>query len=653
MTRSNNKISALRGYNLPLQAWISALARRQPYGRLMTFALFSWTVLSLLFSMAFVQLAHSADVILNEYNAVPKTGGFLNVGKEDSRFGRREGNGDDWFEVVVVTDHLDMRGWQFVISNRTGVPAIPGPGEETFTLTLTDEPVWADLRSGTIITVAEDIDATAKAYRPEIGEWWINVRANDTASGKYITAMNFAVSNENTQFTILDALGAVAYGPSGEGISPLVGIGGTEVFKLEATPTGAITPSAIEYTDGSSSSFGLPNPWTDMTGPQIQDFSALRAVVPYFPLTSVVINEVNSHSDLPEVDWIELFNTTAAPIDIGGWFISDGAVNLMQYQIPPGTMIPANGYFVVLESSLPFSFDGEVGEAAYLSEGDGFGGMTGGRDSTNFGPVENGVSFGRFPNGSGPFFRMSSRTQGGLNSTPDFGPVVINEIMYKALGPFDLPLTGSDAEFIELRNGGIVDAPMAVDYGSAGIFPWRVSGGPNFDFPPTAVVPAQGFALLVTFDPVVEPLMLAAFRSHYGLLPSIPILGPSGGRLDNYTDSINLRRPDEPSLGLAPLVLRDSVTYFDFGDWPTEPDGTGPSLERIDPDVAASDSTRWAASLNAKGTPGAENSVVNVPEPAVVVQQIAVCLSLSVLLRIRNRRPQRLATRPEKNGIEV
>ncbi|MBC8341072.1 MAG: hypothetical protein H8E63_05355 [Proteobacteria bacterium] len=240
MTRSNNTISTLRGYNLPLQAWISAFARRQPYGRLMTFTLFSWTVLSLLFSMAFVQLAHSADVILNEYNAVPKTGGFLNVGKEDSRFGRREGNGDDWFEVVVVTDHLDMRGWQFVISNRTGVPAIPGPGEETFTLTLTDEPVWADLRSGTIITVAEDIDATAKAYRPEIGEWWINVRANDTASGKYITPMNFAVSNENTQFTILDALGAVAYGPSGEGISPLAGVGVTEVFKRGAVPLGAI-----------------------------------------------------------------------------------------------------------------------------------------------------------------------------------------------------------------------------------------------------------------------------------------------------------------------------------------------------------------------------------------------------------------------------
>jgi hypothetical protein len=156
---------------------------------------------------------------------------------------------------------------------------------------------------------------------------------------------------------------------------------------------------------------------------------------------------------------------------------------------------------------------------------------------------------------------------------------------------------------------------------------------------------------LVTFDPVLEPLKLAAFRSHYGLLPSTPILGPNGGRLDNYTDSIHLRRPDIPSLGEAPLVLRDSVTYFDFGDWPTGPDGTGPSLERLDPNVPASDSTRWAASLSAKGTPGAENSVVNVPEPTVVAQFFLG--SFSVLLRIKNRRPQRLATRPEKNGTEV
>ena len=41
--------------------------------------------------------AWSADLVLNEYNAVPEIGGFLKIGKTDLRFGRREGNGGDWF----------------------------------------------------------------------------------------------------------------------------------------------------------------------------------------------------------------------------------------------------------------------------------------------------------------------------------------------------------------------------------------------------------------------------------------------------------------------------------------------------------------------------------------------------------------------------
>ena len=65
-----------------------------------------------------------ADVILNEYNAVDGSA-FLGGGDAaaderqgracDSYFGRVEGNGGDWFELVVVTDHLDMRGWHLDI----------------------------------------------------------------------------------------------------------------------------------------------------------------------------------------------------------------------------------------------------------------------------------------------------------------------------------------------------------------------------------------------------------------------------------------------------------------------------------------------------------------------------------------------------------
>jgi hypothetical protein len=45
-------------------------------------------------------------------------------------------------------------------------------------------------------------------------------------------------------------------------------------------------------------------------------------------------------------DWIELYNTTGATIDIGGYHLSDNETNPTKWAIPPGTTIPANGYRV-------------------------------------------------------------------------------------------------------------------------------------------------------------------------------------------------------------------------------------------------------------------------------------------------------------------
>ena len=100
-----------------------------------------------------------------------------------------------------------------------------------------------------------------------------------------------------------------------------------------------------------------------------------------------------------------------------------------------------------------------------------------------------------------------------------------------------------------------------------------------------------------------------------------------------------MRRPDTPGLVFAPLVLRDSVTYFDWGDWPSTADGGGTSLERIDPSVAETDASRWAASLAVGGTPGAENSVLNkVPEPSAMSLLRVGILGLLLLAR-RSIRP--------------
>ena len=47
-------------------------------------------------------------------------------------------------------------------------------------------------------------------------------------------------------------------------------------------------------------------------------------------------------------DWIELYNTSDAPVDISGWHLSDKESKPEKWKIPNGTVIPANGFLVFL-----------------------------------------------------------------------------------------------------------------------------------------------------------------------------------------------------------------------------------------------------------------------------------------------------------------
>jgi hypothetical protein len=215
----------------------------------------------------------AADIILNEYNAVDSTsflgGGDSSADEEGSRaadsfFGRIPGNGGDWFELAVIKDHLDMRGWQL----DTFVS-----GKLDKTLTLTANPIWSDLRAGTIITVAQNVPSDV-SYDPAAGDWWINVQASNDADGKYISAKSFTVSNKNFQLRIRNISGAVVFGPAGEGVAPNAKVGNTEVFILKADPTAAVAANSADYdANHHFSTFGAPNRWG------VQDFNSLRPVL--------------------------------------------------------------------------------------------------------------------------------------------------------------------------------------------------------------------------------------------------------------------------------------------------------------------------------------------------------------------------------------
>ena len=70
---------------------------------------------------------------------------------------------------------------------------------------------------------------------------------------------------------------------------------------------------------------------------------------------SIVINEINYKSELGQdtKDWVELFNTTAADIDVSGWILTD-AIRQKDFSMPKGTIIPAYGYLIVCENKKKF-----------------------------------------------------------------------------------------------------------------------------------------------------------------------------------------------------------------------------------------------------------------------------------------------------------
>jgi len=234
------------------------------------------------FLLFLISTTSGSPVILNEYNAVGP-GKYLGPAGSDEYWGRVAGNGGDWFELVVIEDHLNMRQWKFRMTYYD-------PSSKKYvteTLNLSNNSIWSDLRSGTIITISEKLPDDV-SYNPiydpgdpTAGDWWINVRANyASGTGSYIDRENFTVDSEDWTLKIREGDGTIVFGPVGESVNtsgPL--IGDNEIFRLKEDPSASITPFS-KYDDAQDfSTFGAPNRW-GATGNNVQDFSQLRSVVP-------------------------------------------------------------------------------------------------------------------------------------------------------------------------------------------------------------------------------------------------------------------------------------------------------------------------------------------------------------------------------------
>jgi hypothetical protein len=269
--------------------------------------------------------ALAVDVIVNEWNAVndqkwlnsPDTAACTGASDiscgtdQDNFFGRVMGNGSDWIELVVVRDHVDLRGWKIQWVAGVGVAAADAPpigngndiwwGDGTTAqgeILFSNSAAWSDLRAGTIITLIQNTTAqggldTDLSFDPCRGDWWINVNINDAAlctpssniAAELAAGRRLHVSEDNFWVQIADAEGMEHIGLVGENSFgwPASGINSREVGKLEADPSPSISVFS-NYQDANHSTFGAPNRWSVDTGAdagctRTQNIAPIRAAV--------------------------------------------------------------------------------------------------------------------------------------------------------------------------------------------------------------------------------------------------------------------------------------------------------------------------------------------------------------------------------------
>jgi len=335
---------------------------------------------------------------------------------------------------------------------------------------------------------------------------------------------------------------------------------------------------------------------------------------PISSIARIVINEILTHTDPPQMDAIELFNPTASAVNIGGWFLSDDAGQPKKFRIGNGTTIATGGFVVFTEAqfnptpgiSPSFALSSQ-GEPLFLFSGDAATNLTGYSHSFDYGAAANGVSFGRhvISTGEEQWPALTALTLGDANSAPRVGPVIINEVMYH-------PAPGYD-EFVELHNSSA--APVALYDPAYPANGWKM-GGLGYSFSNNVTLGAGQFLLLVNIDP-------AAFRAKYGVSGAVQVLGPYAGNLQDSGERLKLERPDAPELdtngsATVPFLVVDEVRYNDKLPWPPGADGDGPSIQRTSPFAYGNEPTNWFASGITPGTANVFNQapVVTLTAPS-------------------------------------
>jgi len=172
--------------------------------------------------------------------------------------------------------------------------------------------------------------------------------------------------------------------------------------------------------------------------------------------------------------------------------------------------------------------------------------------------------------------------------------LVINEINYKSSSGFDV------GDWIEFYN------PMPYDLNISDWYFKDKNDDNSFIFPEGTVIETDGYLVLVKDSTAFETLF-----------PDVEnFIGEMSFKLSGSGELTRLFNAEGTQV--------DYVEYDDEYPWPTEPDGDGPTLELIDPELDNALPESWKASFTEHGTPGAQNSTYVDVEEIVVSKILAM-----------------------------
>ncbi|HMJ88430.1 MAG TPA: lamin tail domain-containing protein, partial [Candidatus Acidoferrum sp.] len=278
-------------------------------------------------------------------------------------------------------------------------------------------------------------------------------------------------------------------------------------------------------------------------------------------LNAVVINEFLANSQPPAVDYLELYNHSAQPVNISGCWLSDAA-DTNKFQIPTNTILPAGGFIVFYETNVGFALR-SAGEVIFLRSPDGQRML----DAVKFDGQETGIAFGRSPDGAVDFYRLQAHTPKTNNAAIRVDDIVINEIMFA-------PISGDENDqYVELHNKGLNSVSLAR---------WRFASGIEYVFPKTAVISPGGF--------VVVAKNVTNMLARYSHLNATNTFGNFDGKLAKNGERVAIAKPDYVLTTNGPVITTntvyvavDEVSYRPGGRWGKWADEGGSSLELLDP----------------------------------------------------------------------